>query len=310
MTFHKYTKLRHLGDKETHGLLTEKGKVVVQSKVDGANFSFFIDHESPHSINGLCFCKHSSILSIGEWQARKGDKSWVWKAVPDIIEAYEKNPDKFKNSLLYYCESMQRHTLTYPDNMPGCIGFDVFSLDTKEFLDWKIAKQEFELIGLPFIHVHMEKEACHITIDKLKALIPISPYRKDGDEGIVIKRYDIKNIYGRPLFGKIVADDFKEKNRQKFIGVKNVYTDELGVVNLYGTDARIEKIIHKLHDDGNDISMPMMRVLFKEVVKDILEEHILEIYENQKMVNFKILEKLIANRCQKVLRHIMEDQVT
>lgn len=300
----KYTKIRHLGDKETLGLLTEKGKVVVQSKIDGANFMFWVDNSGL-----LHFGKRSSELSLKESYDRTKIKEHAWKAVPVVQEKFNECSERFKTTLLYYGESMQTHTLHYNDDMSGFIGFDVYSLETMEFLDWKIAKQEFENLGLPFINVHIEKEAKDISIDELNKLITKSPYRNDGDEGIVIKRYDMKNIYGRPLFGKIVLDDFKEKNRQKFVGVKNVNTDEVAIVNLYGTEARIVKIIHKLHDDGYEIEMPLMKLLFKEVTKDILEEEILTIYEEQKSINFKTFEGLIANKCQKVLKDVILNEI-
>ena len=304
MTFKEYPKIKQLGDSENEGILNP-GNVVVQSKVDGAQFSFWIDH-----VNILHFGKHHSVMSCEEAYSRKGDKSYVWKAVPDIEYAYINSDVDFKKSLIYYGETMQRHTLHYRDDMPGFIGYDVFSLETFEFLDWKIAKQEFELIGLPFINVHFEKDAREITLEELHALIPISPYRDDGDEGIVIKRYDHKNVYGRPLFAKIVADDFKEKNKQKFVGIKNVHTDELNIVNTYCTPARIEKIIHKLvSDEQHELSMSLMKILFREVEKDILVENILSIYMDNKQINFKTLEKLVVNRCINQLKRVMEDNI-
>ena len=298
--YHKYTKIRHLGDKETDGLLTEKGKVVVQSKIDGANFMFWQDDN-----NLLHFGSRNSELSLKESYDRTKAKDHAWKAVPVVQKAFNKNSEKFKKELLYYGESMQTHTLRYNADMPGFVGFDVYSLETEELLDWKIAKQEFENLGLSFINVHIEKEAKDISIDELKKLIVKSPYRDDGDEGIVVKRYDIKNIYGRPLFGKIVVNDFKEKNRQKFVGVKNVHTDDVEIANIYATEARIKKIVYNLHDDGNEIAMPLMKKLFKSVIQDILEEHILEIYEEQKSINFKTLEGLVAKKCQITLKGIM-----
>ena len=304
MTFKKYNKIHHLGDSETEGIFSP-GNVVVQSKVDGAQFSFWVDENDT-----LHFGKHSCEMSSEETYSHKNDGSYVWKAVPDIEYAYLHSNIEFKKSLIYYGESLQKHTLQYRDDMPGFIGYDVFSLETGEFLDWKIAKQEFELIGLPFINVHFEKDVRDITIKELHKLISISPYRDDGDEGIVIKRYDCKNIYGRPLFAKIVANDFKEKNRQVFNGIKNVNTDELNITDTYCTPGRITKIIHKLiADEQYGLSMKLMPILFREVVKDILIENILTIYMENKQINFKTLEKLVATQCVKQLKIVMEENI-
>lgn len=301
MTFIKYPKIKHLGDKETLGLFSP-GPVVVQEKIDGANFAFFIENDT------INFSKRSSNLTDGETLQKNKDKSTKWLAITSIMEVYQKNPEKFKKNLYYFGESMQKHTLAY-DDIPGFVGFDVYDLETHEVLDWKIAKKAFESLGLPFIHVHFEKDGSEITVGELKELIKTSTYRKGEAEGVIIKRYDKKNVYGRQLYGKILAEQFHEiKSRPD--SEKVLAADEIKIANEYATSARIEKIIHKLHDDGHEIEMPMMKILFKEVTKDILEEEILDIYGKYHLIDFKILDKMVSKKCVKTLKRVMEKKIS
>jgi len=299
MTFHKYTKIKTLGDPENEGILTIPGKVVTQEKVDGANFAFFVEDSVLH------FCSHNQNLTDSE-QIEKTGIPKNWKAIEPVLNIWKETLEKFNEDLYYYCESCQKHTISY-DDIPGCIGFDILNLYDGEFLDWKLAEIEFKCLGLPFIHIYEEKESTEITVDYLKSLYQTSAYRDGTAEGVVIKRYDVKSKYGKPLFAKIVDDDFKEKNREVFGGGDPIHrkTNETEMAEIYATSGRIEKIIHKLHDQGFEIRMELMKYLFKVVVKDILEEEIVEIYENYKSVDFKALESLVSKKCVKVLKDVM-----
>jgi len=299
MTFHKYIKIKSLGDPENEGILTIPGKVVLQEKVDGANFAFFVEEGVLH------FCSHNQNLTDSEQIAKTGIPE-NWRAIEPVLDIWEEHPERFNPSLYYYAESMQKHTITY-DDIPGCIGFDILNNITLELLDYENARLEFLKIGLPFIHVYGELGVEEITTGDLKSLYQESAYRNGTAEGVVIKRYDIKNKYDKPLFAKIVDDDFKEKNRIAFGGGEPTpkKTNEIEIAEIYSTPARIEKIIHKLHDDGNEISMPLMKILFREVIKDILDEEIVEIYQNYKSIDFKALESLVSKKCVKNLKRVM-----
>jgi hypothetical protein len=48
-----------------------------------------------------------------------------------------------------------------------------------------------------------------------------------------------------------------------------------------------------------------MKILYKKVIQDIMEEEILEIYQNYKSINFKILNKLISKKCVIVLKNVI-----
>lgn len=301
--FHKYTKIKALGDPENEGILTIPGKVVIQEKIDGGNFAFYVEDGM------LYFCSHNQNLTDSN-QIEKTGIPKNWRAIEPILNIWKDYPEKFNSDLYYYCESMQRHTITY-DDIDGCIGFDILNLITGELFDWELAECAFKHLGLPFIHTITEVNVEEVTIDYLNTLYQKSVYRDGKAEGIVIKRYDIKNKYDRPHFAKIVDDEFKEQNRAVFGGSDEPRKLNNGdkIAELYSTSGRIEKMIHKMADEGHEIRMELMRELFGRVVEDILEEKIKTIYKDFDSINFKELNKAVSKRCPKILKEVMRKGV-
>lgn len=286
MKWKKYIKIKALGTLETEGIF--EGKVVIQSKVDGANFCFFVEDDK------LMVASRNMVMIDKK-------NSGNWKAILPVTEAFNKYKDKFNPNYLYYSESMQKHTITY-DEISDIVCYDILNIETGLFLDWKEAKKEFESIGLPFIHVHFERDSSKITVDEIKECIQHSPYKKDGDEGVVIKNYD------RQLFAKIVTDDFKEKNRAVFKGTNQPPKEgnsTIIIASTYSTDARIEKMIHKLVDEGHKLDMSMIPVLFNSVAEDIFEENAVEIYHTFDNIDFKHLRGIVAKKCVPVLKKVL-----
>ena len=299
--FIKYPKIKILGDRSNNGILTT-GKVVIQEKVDGGNFGFYVENEI------LYFASHNQNLTDSE-QIEKTGIPKNWKGIEPVMKSWENDPTQFDESLYYYGESLQKHTMKYNDNIPGFIGFDILDINDDKFLNWNISKQLFEKMGLEFINIYAVIDINDLLsykkyINYLQSLYQKSAYKEGSAEGIVIKNYD------KQLFAKIVDDKFKEQNRKVFgHGEIKKSTNEDKIVETYATPGRIEKIIHKLHDEGNEIEMPMMQILFKKVVEDIFEEEIIEIYHNYSIINFKTLNNLVSKKCVKILKDvIMNDE--
>ena len=298
--FHKYTKIKALGDNENEGILTMPGKVVIQEKYDGANFAFYVEDDV------LYFCSHNQNLTDSD-QIKKTGIPKGWEGIKPILDMWYRQPHMFSKYLYYYGENCNKHTIRYDEDHPKFIGFDILDLRTMELWDWESAKIEFGFLNLPFIHIIEEKDVETITVGYLDTLYRKSAYRDGKAEGIVIKRYDIKNKYDRPHFAKIVDDEFKEQNKALFGGSSEPRKLNNGdkIAELYGTSGRIKKMIHKMSDEGHEIRMELMRELFGRVVEDILEEEIKTIYKDFDSINFKELNKAVSKRCPKVLKQVM-----
>ncbi len=282
----EYPKIHTLGSVENKGILDEI--VVCQSKIDGANFRCQV--EGDHLIYG----SHHQLL------INPSPEKWI--AIRSYEKAFKEHPENFISGVMYCSESMQKHTIKY-ENMPDTIGYDVYDFERGEFYEWRAAKQAFEQIGIPFIHIHFEKPGKDITIEELKELMKAhSPYRKEGDEGVTLKCYKKKNVFGRPLFAKLVDDLFKEENRKVFKGqIPTVSNYEQELLDRYLTPARFNKAILKL--EVKDMSK--IPVLFQYLADDILSENILDIIREKKILDFKIFSVLTAKRCVIMLKQYL-----
>ena len=289
----KYPKIHALGNPENDGILNEN--VVVESKIDGANFRCrYLPEEDK-----LLFGSRSQELPYNAEFSN-------WIAIRAYKKAFENHKDKFIPNVIYFSESLQKHTISYDPGMPDTIGYDVFDIERNEFYHWKAAKSAFEQIGIPFINIHYEGLLKDISIEQLQSFIKNSPYRKEGDEGIVIKCYGKLNIYGRPLWAKIVDSLFKEQNKTVFKGLTpKIKTDTSDIIDQYFTESRFIKAIDRLRDNGNDINMSLMPKLFKYLSDDILSENILEIMRQYESINFKQFNNIIAKKCAIMLKEYL-----
>ena len=130
-----------------------------------------------------------------------------------------------------------------------------------------------------------------------------SPSAEDQQaEGIVIKNYS------RQLFAKYVREKFKEKNKEMFGDSKKCARqkgDEELLVATYCTNARIDKMVFKLLNDGKKLGMELMHDLPHEITKDIYEENWHEICCSNWIIDFRSVRKKISKRCLAVLRQIL-----
>ena len=122
-------------------------------------------------------------------------------------------------------------------------------------------------------------------------------------EGVVFKNYN------KQLFAKYVRDAFKEKNAETF-GHHYKYhleedNDNARIVYVYATNARIDKMIFKLLDEGHELEIKLMEKLPKRLYADIMEEHWQDIVFSKWKVDFGKLKKSITKRCLAVLKRVI-----
>ena len=287
--FIKYPKIKILGDRSNEGIFDVPGKVVIQEKVDGANFGFFVlDKE-------IYFCSHNNNLT-DSIQIRETGIPKKWRGVESVYDSFCSDASRFNENYYYYGESMQKHSLSY-DNINGFIGFDIFDMETELFLPYSEVRDIFQSLNLEFINVYCELSTENLSLDKLVDIHKVSHYKDGKAEGIVIKR--IENGH-TGLCAKIVDSGFGEQ--QKAPKVHHDYSNEMAIADEFCTRGRIIKIIHKLEDDGEVIEMPIMRKLIYSVTNDILEEEIIYISQNYKSIDFKAFNKSLSRNIVKILK--------
>ena len=295
----KYPKIRHLGDTENASIFrTHTDEIIVQEKFDGANFRFWREGDE------MCFGSRNVA------HLHPDDNAWMEQV--DYLRSID--PATLDRDLVYVGEAIKKHSIAYNwDELPPFIGFDVIHIDTGLPLSYSFAKEEFERLGLPFMHMVWIGSASDWLKENPEDYMEESAYRDGPPEGIVIKNYERLNEFRRPLFAKMVTAEFKEKNRAVFGPTKTKPLDTAKVVDMYATSARIRKQAHRLiEEEGKQLGRPLMGDLIKGTIRDILEEEIVNIWLDRsiKTLDFAALGKLVPPRCLDVLDRMMADKAS
>jgi len=116
------------------------------------------------------------------------------------------------------------------------------------------------------------------TEEQLRKLAETNTYLvQDGagpGEGIVLKRYDFVNRYGRPAWAKIVRNEFKEENRRAF-GVAEIgeeFQVEIAIAQEFVTPMLVAKERAKIElslADGVQQEIVDRRVLIPRLLETI-----------------------------------------
>ena len=123
----------------------------------------------------------------------------------------------------------------------------------------------------------------------------------DGQcEGWVIKNYD------KQIMAKIVDSRFQEKNREKHGPTRRFAENDTELfLATYCPNARIEKWVFKLIDEGHKLDRTMMKYLPTAVYRDIWEEEWEEIIFKKFLIDTYLIKKRIAKRCLAILDDMM-----
>ena len=285
MIFHKYPKIFRIGHEKVKGIFSN-GKIIIEEKMDGANVRWMYDTEQ----NRIRFgSRNVELTDNKEYGQFKKFAEWIKQL----------NPDNLQPDLIYYAEYMIPHTINYDwSKTPLILGFDI--LDGNKFIEYDVAEMLFSEINVPFVPVIDVIDAKEITKDYLDKVIPESRYYNGLAEGVVFKNYE------KQIFGKLIAEPFKEVNKNIFGGSpKKAKTPEEYLLEKYFTPRRIEKVIRALLNEGYTLDMKLMNVLPKRVLEDVIEEEAYNIFTENITVNLKKLRKMIPKRCVSVLQRVM-----
>ena len=294
--FKKYHKIKILGDEENKNIFDNpEDDIIIEEKMDGGNFRFVYGKQ------GLILGSRTRELD----DDNPNSKSFL-RCINFIKSKLELNVLRGDN-LIFFGECMIKHSMNYDwENIPPFLGFDIFDLKTDMFLDYDKKKELFDYYGLPMvplIGIKKAKEIKEITDDNVPDSKYYSPSAKDKKaEGIVLKNYS------KQIFAKYVRDEFREINKEAF-GDSKKWARQNGdnelLVATYCTNARIDKAIFKLIEDGEKLDMTIMSLLPKAVIKDIYEENWQDVCYSNWNIDFRNVRKLITIRCLSVLKQVI-----
>lgn len=292
--FIKYQHVQRLDpdNVEVQGLLD--GPVYIQPKIDGTNTSVWKEAD------GLHFGKRSQ--AMGEGDDNRGVKA-KYQNDQRYIDFFNEHPD-----VILYGEWLVKHTISsyLADAWNKLYIFDVCKEDADgNIIEW-IPYEEYSAwlsaYGIEYIPViaYLTKP----TIEGLKDYVENNHYLlPEGQigEGIVIKRYDYVNPYGRTTWGKIVRSEFKNKSRSAFKGnedcievqiVEDMFTPEF-VLKEYAKIKEIPGLDSKAIIPRTIATIPY--VFITEEIGTILKKY------KRPTIDFKKLCRLCESRVKEYL---------
>jgi len=288
LRFARYPKIFRVGHVKAKGVF-DKGTIVVEEKMDGANVRWMYDEEQDIIRFGS---RNSELTNAKDFKQFKKFAEWVKQ-----LDANDLEPN-----MIYYAEYMIPHTIQYDwDKVPMLLGFDVYNPCEKNphFVSYDKSVELFEALGVQFVPIIDVVHSSEITKNYLDKVIPESKYYNGKAEGVVFKNYECQK------FAKLVAEEFKEVNEKVFGTSPKRFKEtqpERYLLEKYVTPRRVEKVIRQLISEGYELNMSLMSVLPQRVWQDVIEEEAFNIFKENLTFNPKQFARLIPKRCVNVLQ--------
>lgn len=198
-------------------------------------------------------------------------------------------------SWVLYAEWLVPHSLkTYRTSAwRNMYVFDVFDCSSGTFipyLEYSPVLDDHGIFYIPVLEIVSNPTEEHL----LKLLERNTYLIDDGNgvgEGIVIKRYDFVNRYGRTTWAKLVRNEFREQNAATFkTRTVEMYSLEQKIAEEYITSGRVHKIVAKMEENG-PVSKIRIRELLGRVWHDLIVDETWNIIQAYKSptINFKNL---------------------
>lgn len=287
----RYQHVERLGHADVEGLLD--GEVVVQEKLDGANMTVALLPE-PY---GLTICsRNQAIYHSGEViNDFNGAVQWVLDSkIPDLLKHF---PDWILRG-----EWLVRHSINYPkDALKKFYVFDV-QVEDGTYLhvdEYSLVLSKFDVPMVPLLTVYSEGVSAKVLGEQSASESLLGDV---GREGIVVKRYDYRNKWGRVVWGKVVAADFREKNKLHKGATKR---DDLAIrIASKLEEEFILKEIYKVRDEQDGlISVVDMPKILGRVKHHFFHEELwdqVKRIKGSKVVDFQRLFKLLDAKTRDV----------
>lgn len=292
MEYKKYQHIERFGAEEVGGI--EEGTCVVMPKIDGTNGVVWLGDDGTVKCGSRnrVLCLESDNAGFFEQISKDGR----------FAEYFKKYP-----SHRLYGEFLIPQTIrTYTDD--AWRKFYIFDVtidenngsDSMTYLPYSEYQSGLDEFGLDYIMpLAVVKDGSYE--DFINILNNNTFLIKDGmgiGEGIVIKNYSYKNRYGRTVWAKIVASEFKEKHGS----TEEKRSVESEIVDKYLTSAFIEKEYQKIISKSGGWSAKMVPMLFSSVFHEFIIEETWHFIKDKKMptVNFKILDYLVRQKIKQV----------
>lgn len=300
MKFNKYMHIERIGTDEVEDI--ELGECYIFYKIDGTNGSVWLDEED------IKAGSRNRELTL------ENDNAGFYKYIlknENIRKYLEEHPNH-----RLYGEWLVPHSLkTY--RKEAWNRFYIFDValhkedESEELLPFIVYKSMLEKYNLDYIPpLAILKNASEESLIKLldKTGQFLIEDGKGNGEGIVIKNYSFTNKYGRQVWGKIVANEFKEVHA-KAMGASIIDSTELieeKIINKFCTESFIEKEYSKIVNEKEGWKSQYIPMLLGRVYSEFIKEEVwnfVKEYKNPK-INFKTLNALIIQKTKETKKDL------
>lgn len=293
----KYMDIERLKDKFADGF--QKGDyIVVQEKIDGANFSIRYDEET----DTIKSFSRKKILDFGN--NLRGAWEWSQKLNKDLIK------EVLGTNLILFGEWLVSHTIVYPDDKyQNAYFYDVYDTEIQKYLEQDKVENIVNRLGLVYVPVFYKGE--FESWEHIKQFVGRTDLGGENGEGIVVKNMTRLNDPNTRLlfYTKIVADKFAEiKKVKKFDESKLEKRAKLqAVVESVVTEGRVTKLVHKMVDEGiipENWDEHDMGIIAKNIGREVYYDCVKEEPETVEMLG-ELFGKFANGTAMKIVRGML-----
>lgn len=279
-------------------------QIVIQEKVDGANFSIRYDSETDTI---KAFSRKRELDSLNNLRG-----AWEWSQKLDKEEIKR----VLGGNLILFMEWLVSHSVPYPqERYNNAYCYDIYDTDTNKWLPQNIVKAKVSELGLIYIPVFYEGE--FISWEHIKSFVGRTDLGGDFGEGIIVKNMTNLNSDNLklPFYVKIVCEKFcetKGHKKEKPVDMNVVQETEEAktLVATVVTKARVTKLIHKMVDDGiipENWDNHDMSTIAKNLGRNVYEDCVKEESEIVNQVG-ALFGKLANSTAMALAREILEEK--
>ncbi|WWT40232.1 hypothetical protein [Staphylococcus phage PT1-4] len=280
------------------GIVLDKFKdrgLVVQEKLDGSNASFTVE-------NGELQC-FSRRKMLNEKETLNGFYGWVHENIHEYLFDFLEN-------YIIFGEWLVKHKIQYKEECyKEFYVFDIYDKEKEVYLSLKNMHRIASYLELKTVKTLLIAEPSYhlntLTPQNIQDLVGKSDMtvKPDTGEGIVIKYLDGKSEHED--YYKVVSNEFKEFNRQK---MKTEIKNNDSVADYAITRARMEKMIFRAIEEDRLKEEDLELQNFSLVMKEVGQNFVDDIMEEEKDNMIKIIEKQIKKKMPHMLREILEEK--
>lgn len=296
----KYTDIIRYGKSSTQGVIKEGDIISITEKVDGANASFVIDEENPFGVT--CYSRRQT---LGIENTLQGFYGWVVDNIAPIKENLNPN-------FRYIGEWTCPHKIQYKEEYTKTfLLFSIWDESSEQYLSDEIVRSEAKRLGLETVEYFYYGE--FVSYEHMASFVGKSNIAKEPNagEGIVVKNVNYFDKHGKQIFVKMVSEKFAELQPQKLPKNPNIYEKEVAIIKTVLTNPRVDKLLHKLVDEGllkrEEFEIENMGKLLKLLRNRAVEDMLKEESEILKEIEGEVLIKNIHKILPLVLKDVLKD---